>query len=166
IYSSTGISIQSFPSIVLVTSMLATVSPVAFTIVAGGSTTTPIAEIIGIAWIGRPYNLIIINSPKKPPPGIPLMTIPDNKQIPIAIKNELIPEKSILKTLKTNAIFNIADKQEPSIGIVAPKGITVSRTSFGTPIFFAACKLTGIAATLLPVPSDVTAGLRMVFQKA
>src|SRR5699024_12273237 len=108
-------AVMCSPSLVRVTSDVATVPPVSVAIVAGGSTTTPIAEVIGIAWIGRQYNVIIINSPKKPPPGIPLMTIPDNKQIPIAIKNVLIPEKSILKTLKTNAIFNIADKQEPSI---------------------------------------------------
>lgn len=48
-YSINGASIQSFPSIWRVTSMEATVSPVAFTIVAGGSTTTPIADMIGNA---------------------------------------------------------------------------------------------------------------------
>src|SRR5699024_5216352 len=157
-------SIQSFPSKFLVTSTLDTVSPVTLTIVAGGSTTTPIAEITGSAWIGNPYSVIIIISPMKPPPGIPLITIPDNKQMPIAVKKVSIPVKSILNTPNTKAIFNIAERQEPSICIVAPSGKTVSLMSYGTPILLAAWRFVGNAAILLPVPSEVAAGSRIFFQ--
>src|SRR5690625_3148549 len=84
-------------------------------IVAGGSTRTPIVVMIGRASIGKPYNVIIINSPINPPPGIPLITIPDNRQIPIAVVYVPIPVKSISKTPNTKAIFNIAARHDPSI---------------------------------------------------
>ena len=59
------------------------------------------------------------------------------------------------------AIFSTQLKHEPSMCMVAPKGITISETSRLMPVCSATSILVGIVATDEQVPRDTTAGLVM-----
>ena len=62
------------------------------------------------------------------------------------------------------AIFSIAARQEPSMWMVAPMGMTTSLISRGMPVWFAASRFEGMVATLLPVARAVSDGGMMFFQ--
>ena len=67
-----------------------------------------------------------------------------------------VPSAPITKT-----IFKTQEKQEPSMCMVAPKGITISETSLEMPLSAAASILVGMVATEEQVPRDTTAGFKM-----
>ena len=94
-------------------------------------------------------------SPINPPPGTPDITTPPNTEINIAVRYVPIPEKSCPNIPNSNDIFRIDDKQVPSICIVAPRGNTISLTSFLTPIFSVAARLTGNVAIEEQVAKEV-----------
>ena len=62
-------------------------------------------------------------------------------------------------TSHTKATFSTQLKHEPSMCMVAPKGITISETSRLMPVCSATSILVGIVATDEQVPRDTTAGL-------
>ena len=102
----------------------------------------------------------IIYSPIYPPPGTPLIpTAESTATRTIAGRSENftgVPNAPITKT-----IFSTQEKQEPSMCIVAPKGITISETSFDIPLSAADSILLGIVATEEQVPRDTIAGFTM-----
>ena len=95
--------------------MLATLSPMAFTMVAGGSTRVPIIVMIGKTSGGNPYSEMISSSPIVPPPGIPLTTVPHRMAMPIAVRRVYTTKKSMWNNPNKKAIFRIAARQEPSM---------------------------------------------------
>src|SRR5699024_3313883 len=133
-------------------------SPHTLTIVAGGSTKNPIVATIGKASGGNPYTLTISISPINPPPGTPDITTPLITDISIAVTKVPIPVQLLPYIPNRKEILSIADKQEPSICMVAPMGSTISLISFGTPIFCVASRFTGKVAILDCVAKLVTAG--------
>ena len=77
--------IQFLPYKIRAASIQQILSPAALTIVAGGSTRVPTMKMIGKASTGKPYMVTINSSPKNPPPGMPLMTVPLKRAMPIAV---------------------------------------------------------------------------------
>ena len=61
-------------------------------------------------------------------------------------------------TPQTKAIFSTQLKHEPSMCMVAPRGMTISATSRLMPVSSAASRLAGMVATDEQVPRDVRAG--------
>ena len=131
------------------------ISPTTFKHVAGESTNQPIVEIIGKATLGKPYIETISISPINPPPGIPLITTPDNTAIKSAIKISLTPVKLLPNIENKNTIFNIEAILEPSICIVAPIGSENLDTSLSIFILSATVILAGKLAKEEQVPKEV-----------
>src|SRR5690606_7860655 len=146
------------------TSMAATLSPVALSSVAIGSTNVPMIITAGMASVGSPYTEIISISPIYPPLGIPPATTLTNTVIPRAVSSVIGSKKS--QPISTNAtyILTMLDIDDPSLCKVAPSGMTTLATAGGTPIFAAAARFTGMVAILLQVPTAVAEGRMLCFQ--
>jgi hypothetical protein len=123
------------------------ISPVAFSIVAGISTSHPIVARYAKEYSGKPYIETIKASPINPPPGIPDITIPLIIEIIIHKIIDVGFKKSIPNTVNKNTIFKTALIQEPSICIVLPKGRDISVTSLLSFILFATIILVGSVAS-------------------
>ena len=127
--------------------------------VAGGSIRLPIASAMGYAtasWSGKKI-VQMTSSPVPPPPGIPDMATEENTATMMAM-SALPVEKSMPKMPNRNATFTMADIDEPSMCIVAPRGRTMSVTSLWMPVSSATSMFVGIVATEEQVPNDTAAG--------
>src|ERR1035438_5059247 len=93
------------------------------------------------------------------------MTVPLNKATPTAVTMAQGELKSIWNNPKSTAILRTAERQEPSMWIVEPIGMTISRISVGTPTRSAASKFTGMVAMLLQVARAVIAAGMILGQK-
>ena len=119
----------------------------------------PIITRIGNAtsiWVGKKMEQMIY-SPMYPPPGTP--DIPtDESTATKTISGSDDHSTGCPNTPQTKMIFSTQEKQEPSMCIVAPRGITISATSLLMPVSSATSRLVGIVATDEQVPRDTTAG--------
>jgi len=142
-----------------------TTLPVEFNSVAGASMIVLITAMMGKTSGENPYTLIISISPIIPPPGSAPITAPTRKATPTMPRQveKLLISKPKRPNRKT--IFKTPPKTEPSLWIFAPKGMTISTISFGTPIALAATRLIGIEAALEQVASAVTEGSNACRQK-
>ena len=100
-------------------------------------------------------------SPMYPPPGMPLIATELNTATSRILTMSPAPSNGMPNTPKRNAIFSTQLKHEPSMCIVAPRGMTMLETSLEMPVSSATSMLVGIVATDEQVPSAVTAGRRM-----
>jgi hypothetical protein len=92
-----------------------------------------------------------------PPPGTPDMPTEEKTATATSGKN-IVHESSFPNTPNRNAIFRTHAKHDPSICMEAPRGTTISETSFEMPVCSATSILVGIVATEEHVPRATTAG--------
>jgi hypothetical protein len=107
-----------------------------------------ITAIIGSVSGGKPYTLIINISPIIPPPGMAPMTAPTKKATARILKILVILVKSLPNNANKKTILRTPPNTEPSLCVLAPRGIIVSAISYGTPIFRTVARLTGMQAAL------------------
>ena len=145
--------------------MAHTVLPVEFSSVAGTSMIVLIIMMVPTSSGEKPKTEQIISSPVIPPLGIAPMTAPTKNATLIMAAMFMGSLISLWNSVNRNTILMMPPMTEPSLWVLAPKGITVSAISSGTPIFFVATRLAGIQAALDDVATAVIAGVKTFDQK-